>query len=79
MSVPISQLTAGGLNLSEVNTGLVIWASKFEDTVFQIDNVRFTGFDETAEPPPPVVTVPFNLTQMGLGSYSDTILSLIHI
>ena len=73
VSVPISQLTAGGLNLSEVNTGLVIWASKFEDTVFQIDNVRFTGFDETSEGPTPVVTVPFNLTQLGLGSYSDTI------
>ena len=69
---PNLQLTAGGLNLSEVNTGLIIWA-KSEDTVFQIDNVRFTGFDETSEGPTPVVTVPFNLTQLGLGSYSDTI------
>ncbi|MEL0007931.1 MAG: immunoglobulin-like domain-containing protein, partial [Luminiphilus sp.] len=73
VAVPISQLTAAGLNLSEVNTGLVIWASKFEDTVFQLDNVRFTGFDETAGRPSPEVTVPFNLTRMGLGSYSDTV------
>ena len=74
VKVPMSQLTGGGLNLSEVNTGLVVWASRFEDTVFQIDNVRFTGFDAEAEPPvTPPVTVPFNLTQMGLGSYSDTI------
>ena len=74
VSIPMSQLRAAGLNLSEVNTGLVVWASNFQDTVFQIDNVRFTGFDADAEPPvTPPVTVPFTLTEMGLGSYSDTI------
>ena len=73
VSVPISQLRAGGLDIADVNTGLVIWASKFQDTVFQLDNVRFTGFDPDAGTAPPVVSVPFNLTSMGLGSYSDTI------
>ncbi len=73
VSVPLAQLTSSGLKLPEVNTGLVIWASKFQGTVFQIDNIRFNGFDETAEAPPSAVTVPFKLTTMGLGSYSDTI------
>ena len=74
VSVPMSQLTTAGLDLTEVNTGLVIWASNFGDTVFQIDNVRFTGFDATAEPPTaPPVTVDYTLTKLGLGSYSDTI------
>ena len=73
VSVPMSQLVSSGLEIAEVNTGLVIWASKYEDTVFQLDNVRFTGFDPDAENESPIVTVPFNLTQMGLGSYSDTI------
>jgi hypothetical protein len=41
VSVPMSQLTTAGLDLTEVNTGLVIWASNFGDTVFQIDNVAF--------------------------------------
>jgi hypothetical protein len=41
--------------------------------VFQIDNVRFTGFDADADSTPAPVTVPFKLTEMGLGSYSDTI------
>ena len=73
ISVPFSQLTPN-LDLTKVNTGLVIWATNFGDTVFQIDNVRFTGFDATAEAPStPAVTVPFTLTAKGLGSYSDTI------
>ena len=45
VSVSMSGLNAGGLDLSNVNTGLVIWATKFQDTVFQIDNVRFTVYD----------------------------------
>lgn len=81
ISIPMTTLTSGQflksnetqLNLAQVNTGLVIWASKFQDTVFQLDNVRFTGFDPDAGTAPPVVTVAFNLTTSGLGSYSDTI------
>ncbi|NCG07474.1 MAG: DUF5011 domain-containing protein [Gammaproteobacteria bacterium] len=72
--IPIQNLIAAGLDTSKVDTGIVIWATETTSTVFQIDNVRFTGFDEDAEPPvTPPVTVPFNLTEMGLGSYSDTI------
>ena len=73
VSVSMSQLRSSGLDLSKVNTGLVVWATKFQDTVFQIDNVRFTGFDADAGTSTPVVTVPYDLTKMGLGSYSDTI------
>ena len=73
VSVAMAGLNSSGLDLSKVNTGLVIWATKFQDTVFQIDNVRFTGFDADADSTPAPVTVPFKLTEMGLGSYSDTI------
>ena len=71
--VPISKLRRDGLDLSKVNTGIVIWASKFSGTVFRIDNVRFTGYDESSSTEDPIVTVPFNLTRLGKGSYSDTI------
>ena len=73
VSIPMTRLKASGLDLSQVNTGLVIWASKLEDTVFRIDNVRFTGYEEGLAQPGPGVSVPFNLTAMGQGSYSDTI------
>ena len=58
VSVSMSQLRSSGLDLSKVNTGLVVWATKFQDTVFQIDNVRFTGFDADAGTSTPVVTYP---------------------
>lgn len=73
VSVSMAQLRASNLDLSKVNTGLVVWATKFQDTVFQIDNVRFTGYDADAGSSTPPVTVPYKLTEMGLGSYSDTI------
>ena len=43
VAVPMQELVDGGLDLTQVNTGLVIWASQFTDTVFQIDNVRFVA------------------------------------
>jgi len=39
VTIPVSQLTAGGLLLELVSTGIVIWASDYTDTVFQLDNV----------------------------------------
>ena len=69
VEVPISTLTAGGLVLANVNTGIVIWATNATSTVFRIDNVRFTGFDDTAPPP----TGNYTITTYGAGSVSDTI------
>jgi len=69
VEVPFSTLTSGGLNLTTVDTGIVVWATNATSTVFQLDNVRFTGFDETAPPP----TGDFTITAYGAGSISDTI------
>ena len=53
VAVTMAQLMQGPdvLDLTKVSTGLVIWATNYNGTVFQIDNVRFTGYDEDAEPP----------------------------
>ncbi|MGW8369260.1 MAG: immunoglobulin-like domain-containing protein, partial [Gammaproteobacteria bacterium] len=69
VEVPFSTLIAGGLDASNVNTGIVIWATNATSTVFRIDNVRFTGFDTTGPPP----TSGYTITSYGAGSISDTI------
>ena len=66
---PFSTLIAGGLDMSRVSTGIVIWATNTTSTVFQIDNVRFTGFDDSVAPP----TGNYAITAYGAGSISDTI------
>jgi endoglucanase Acf2 len=71
VEVSFATLVSGGLDLSNVNTGIVIWASNVTSTVFQIDNVRFTGFDDSAPPPPPSGS--YTITPYGAGSVSDTI------
>ena len=67
--VPFATLVQGGLDLTRVNTGIVIWATNATSTVFQIDNVRFTGFDDTVPPP----AGGYKITAYGAGSISDTI------
>jgi endo-1,3(4)-beta-glucanase len=69
VEVPFTTLVAGGLDITKVNTGLVIWATNVTSTVFQIDNVRFTGFDDSGPPP----TGGYTITAYGAGSISDTI------
>ena len=69
VEVPFATLMAGGLNLTSVNTGIVIWATNATSTVFRIDNVRFTGFDDSGPPPASGYTI----TNYGAGSISDTI------
>ena len=69
VEVPFATLIDGGLDITRVNTGIVIWASNYTSTVFQIDDVRFTGFDEN-EPPP---FDDYSITAYGAGSVSDTI------
>lgn len=83
VTVALSDLVAGGLDLSKVNTGLVIWATGHDGTVFQLDNIRFT---ETIVGTPwdfgggsgggtggGPVTTDYVITPYGAGSVSDTI------
>ncbi len=69
VEVSFATLAAGGLNLANVNTGIVIWATNATSTVFRIDNVRFTGSDGSGPPP----FGDYNVTAYGAGSISDTI------
>ena len=69
VEVPFATLGAGGLDLANVNTGIVIWATNATSTVFRIDDVRFTGFD--GSDPPPVGG--YTIIPYGAGSISDTI------
>lgn len=39
--VPVNELVAQDLQLTKIDTGIVIWASNYTDTVFLIDNVRW--------------------------------------
>ena len=41
VKVPMSAFTSTGLDISNVNTGIVIWARDHNGTRFRIDNVRF--------------------------------------
>lgn len=41
VTIPVSQLKTGGLNLAGVTTGLVIFATDYTDTVFQLDNINW--------------------------------------
>jgi beta-glucanase (GH16 family) len=46
VSVPVNDLVNQGLNLSHIDTGIVIWASQYFST-FKLDNVRWVmGSDE---------------------------------
>ncbi len=78
VEVSMATLTGAGLDIKQVNTGIVIWASQAKNTVFLLDNIRFTGITEGEEPPeegngsnPP--NVEYNITAYGAGSVSDTI------
>ncbi len=41
VKVPVSAFTSNGLDITKVNTGIVIWARDHNGTRFRIDNVRF--------------------------------------
>ena len=41
IKVPVSAFTSSGLDITKVNTGIVIWARDHNGTRFRIDNVRF--------------------------------------
>jgi endoglucanase Acf2 len=75
--VPLEEMESAGLNLSQVDTGIVIWASNHNGTIFQLDNVRFektySGDSSLGRNPPPVGNVNYELTSFGMGTISDTI------
>ena len=41
VKVPVSTFTSRNLDITKVNTGIVIWARDHNGTRFRIDNVRF--------------------------------------
>ena len=47
VSVAVNDLVAGGLDLSKISTGLVIWATQQTNTIFQLDNIRWEMGDGT--------------------------------
>ncbi len=50
--IPVPQLLAGGLNVANVNTGLVIFPTSQEATLtFLLDNVRWVPATDTGAPP----------------------------
>ncbi|MDC0172872.1 family 16 glycosylhydrolase, partial [Gammaproteobacteria bacterium] len=52
VTIEIDDLVAEGLALSTVNTGIVIWATQYTSTVFQLDNVRWEDTDISDGPDP---------------------------
>ncbi len=68
VEVSLASLVAGGLNLASVNTGIVIWATDATSTVFQLDNIRFTGINDGGSTPDE-----YTATAYGAGSISNII------
>jgi len=68
VEVSLASLAAGGLNLASVNTGIVIWATNATSTVFQLDNVHFTGVNGGGTVPEDYI-----ITAYGAGNISNTI------
>jgi beta-glucanase (GH16 family) len=41
LTVPVNTLVGQDLSLSTIDTGIVIWATNYSNTVFQVDNLRW--------------------------------------
>jgi len=68
VEVSLATLAAGGLDLASVNTGIVIWATNATSTVFQLDNVVFTGINDGGTIPDDYV-----ITSYGAANIANTI------
>ncbi len=68
VEISLASLASAGLNLSSVNTGIVIWATDATSTIFQLDNIHFTGINDGGTSPGS-----YEITTYGAGSISDTI------
>ena len=53
VSVNVDDLVNQGLILDSIDTGLVIWASQYTNTIFQLDNVRWEDTDGGENPEEP--------------------------
>ena len=53
ISVNVDELVNQGLILETIDTGLVIWASQYTNTIFQLDNVRWEDTDGGTNPEEP--------------------------
>lgn len=67
--VPLAQLSTAGFDIKNVDTGIVIWATNTRDTVFRLDNIRFTGYDPSAGGG----GGPESIERLGAGSYANVI------
>ena len=80
VSIPLSSLTT--LDLTKVNSPLVIWATQHTNTVFQLDNVRFTGIADGATAPTGSTggsgPTDYEVVPYGAGSIADTIYTASH-
>ena len=54
VTVKVDDLVNQGLILDTIDTGIVIWAAQYTNTVFQIDNVRWEDTDGGETPVEPV-------------------------
>ena len=72
VTIDVADLKNRGLNLQQVNTGIVIWASQFTNTVFKLDNIHFIGNSDVPPPPPPV-DFEYQISNYGLGTISNAI------
>ena len=54
VTVKVDDLVNQGLILDTIDTGIVIWAAQYTNTVFQIDNVRWEDIDGGETPVEPV-------------------------
>ncbi|MDA9582901.1 DUF5011 domain-containing protein [Porticoccaceae bacterium] len=54
VTIEVDDLVDKGLQLTTIDTGLVIWATQYTNTVFQIDNVRWEDIDGGETPVEPV-------------------------
>lgn len=76
ITVPLAELQQSGLNVSQVDTGIVIWATAHQNTTFQLDDVRFAKTYENESSiaiDPNTPNVDYTLTNYGAGSIADVI------
>ena len=52
VTIEVDDLVEDGLSLATVDTGLVIWATQFTSTTFQLDNIRWEDTDIGDAPNP---------------------------
>ena len=80
ITVPVSRLVAGGLDLAAVNTGIVLFpTAQSGDITFRVDNIRWVA--ETEAPPLDQIDLPLSFegdtTAFGLTDFGGASSSLV--